>query len=221
MKFYIATPTYDGRVEAEYVASVTALRAVLGSLGHETHQDLWCYDSFIDRARNRLLRRFLDSDATHIWFIDADVGFDHIAAARMALRGRQFIGGVYPKRSNVWQKWPAHVLHQGDRIEVDKGCIRAGYVPGGFMLLERSAIEAMRLAYADLYWKDEDYENAVSPRLFEVSYADHLCTGEDITFCNRWRAIGGDIWVDPDIDFTHVGSNRFTGNFHKHLAGEA
>ena len=45
-------------------------------------------------------------------------------------------------------------------------------------------------------------------------------TTEDYAFCDRWREIGGQLWVYPDIEFTHTGNKSFTGNFHKYLKGE-
>ncbi|MFO1126365.1 MAG: hypothetical protein U1E25_14550 [Methylocystis sp.] len=34
---------------------------------------------------------------------------------------------------------------------------------------------------------------------------------EDYVFCNRWRALGERVWVDPTITLGHVGSWNFTG----------
>jgi hypothetical protein len=36
---------------------------------------------------------------------------------------------------------------------------------------------------------------------------------EDYTFCNRWRAMGGEIWVDVRSKFTHVGAFEYHGDF--------
>lgn len=35
--------------------------------------------------------------------------------------------------------------------------------------------------------------------------------GEDYWFCMRWKEQGGEIWVDPDITFTHTGSKQYSG----------
>ena len=37
--------------------------------------------------------------------------------------------------------------------------------------------------------------------------------GEDFFFAERWREMGGQIWVDPNITFTHRGSKGWVGNF--------
>ena len=36
--------------------------------------------------------------------------------------------------------------------------------------------------------------------------------GEDFGFCQRWRDMGGRIWVDPDICLNHIGRYTFTGD---------
>jgi hypothetical protein len=35
---------------------------------------------------------------------------------------------------------------------------------------------------------------------------------EDYTFCQRWRAIGGRIWLDPTGMLVHVGAHDFAGS---------
>ena len=37
--------------------------------------------------------------------------------------------------------------------------------------------------------------------------------GEDMDFCNRWRAIGGRIWLDTNIKFQHAGRKTWEANY--------
>ena len=51
------------------------------------------------------------------------------------------------------------------------------------------------------------------------AFAETLEEGEDAAFCARWKAIGGEIWVCTNETITHVGRERFVGNFlagHRH-----
>jgi hypothetical protein len=41
---------------------------------------------------------------------------------------------------------------------------------------------------------------------------------EDYAFCRRWRAIGGEIWLDLESKLTHTGSYSFRGNAAAHYA---
>jgi hypothetical protein len=35
---------------------------------------------------------------------------------------------------------------------------------------------------------------------------------EDYTFCRRWRAIGGEVWLDTRSKLMHVGPREFVGD---------
>ena len=35
---------------------------------------------------------------------------------------------------------------------------------------------------------------------------------EDFTFCRRWSAIGGEVWLDASISLTHAGRASFRGD---------
>jgi hypothetical protein len=35
---------------------------------------------------------------------------------------------------------------------------------------------------------------------------------EDFTFCHRWRAIGGKVWVDLECKLMHLGQHLFRGD---------
>lgn len=37
--------------------------------------------------------------------------------------------------------------------------------------------------------------------------------GEDYFLAQRWRDMGGEVWVDPEIPFTHRGSKAWSANF--------
>jgi hypothetical protein len=35
---------------------------------------------------------------------------------------------------------------------------------------------------------------------------------EDYTFCKRWRAIGGKVWLNTKSSLIHIGAHEFLGN---------
>jgi hypothetical protein len=67
-------------------------------------------ESLIPRARNYCCDEFMRSDAQHMMFIDADIGFDpRDVIALMALQSQEedkydIIGGPYPKKCISWEK---------------------------------------------------------------------------------------------------------------------
>jgi hypothetical protein len=54
--------------------------------------------------------------------------------------------------------------------------------------------------------------------LFNHGAHEGVWWGEDYAFCRRWNAIGGEIWVVPDLDLTHHSKTEaFPGNYHEWL----
>jgi hypothetical protein len=49
---------------------------------------------------------------------------------------------------------------------------------------------------------------------FEVTInSNNELVSEDISFCEKWRELGGKLYLDPSINLAHVGTKRWTGNF--------
>ena len=87
------------------------------------------------------------------------------------------------------------------------------------MLLKRRVIERMIEAYPQTrYTGAHAYSNAagggVSYALFDclIDKATNAYVSEDFGFCQRWRDIGGKIWLDTEGRLTHVGSYNFQGD---------
>jgi hypothetical protein len=54
--------------------------------------------------------------------------------------------------------------------------------------------------------------------LFNHGAHEGVWWGEDYAFSRRWREMGGEIWVVPDLDITHHSRDAaFPGNYHKFL----
>ena len=71
----IATPCYGGQLTMAYVDSVLKLQAACIARAIRIDFDLRANEALITRTRNDLAARFLASGASHLMFIDADIGF--------------------------------------------------------------------------------------------------------------------------------------------------
>ena len=88
----------------------------------------------------------------------------------------------------------------------------------GFMMIKRSCIDKMVEEYPKLKYNNDlntdprwnPYFYAFFDTMIEEGSRRYL--SEDYTFCRRWQAIGGEIWMDPSIDLDHYGSYSFQGN---------
>lgn len=209
MKAYFGTPTYDKQVSVDYHNAMlqTVLDLQHRGIGIQTH--IVAGNCFIDRARNEIVHAFLASDATDLFFIDADIGWDHALVPRYLNYQADIVAGLVPKRDSGSES----VYHQNALTgEIQEGLFRSLEAPTAFMRIKRCVFERMDEAYPQL--KTRDRESKFIP-YFETGVTDGGFQGEDINFCRKWCAIGS-LWIDADGSFSHRGSKVWKGNFYDH-----
>ena len=116
-KLFVATPMYGGACAGMYARSIADLSAICAKYEIPLQLYYLFNESLITRARNYCVDEFLRSDATHLMFIDSDIGFnpqDVIALLALQTDESEYdiIGGPYPKKCISWEKI---------KIAVDKG----------------------------------------------------------------------------------------------------
>lgn len=116
-KLFLATPMYGGQCAGMFARSVADLTALCTHYGIGLQMYFLFNESLITRARNYCCDEFVRSDATHMMFIDSDIGFnpqDVIALLALADESSEYdvIGGPYPKKCISWEKV---------KLAVDKG----------------------------------------------------------------------------------------------------
>ncbi len=195
-------------------------------------------DALITRSRNTLVSTFLNnSDATHLLFIDADISFEPHDIIRLLMADRDIIGAMYPIKALDWDSaaklmpFGRETVEQAamhyvgtpldvDEVEWDGDLVTASYVGTGMMLVKRLVVETLIARYPHLKYSAIHAYPRVTPSL-DTQYALFECmieplTGlylsEDYAFCQRWRDIGGKIWLDTSARLTHTGPFNFAGN---------
>lgn len=108
-KLFIATPMYGGQCAGMFTRSILDLSAMCASYGIPLQVYFMFNESLITRARNYCADEFLRSGATHLMFIDSDIGFDpRDVLALLAMQDDKspydVIGGPYPKKCISWEK---------------------------------------------------------------------------------------------------------------------
>jgi hypothetical protein len=233
---FIATPCFGGLVSQQYMQSIISLIQYAGPAGFDATLALLGHDSLITRSRNTLVSQFLSMpSATHLLFIDADISFEPQQVHRMLCFDQDFVAGIYPLKVIDWSQNAMRrattgealvsapllyvgTLCEGDEIERQGAFATGVYSGGGFMLMKRNVIERMIEAYPDSrYKKVHAFSNAQA----EENYALFECMidpetkayiSEDYGFCQKWRDIGGKIWLDTEGKLTHIGSYHFQGD---------
>lgn len=194
-RIFVATPTYRGEVAARYVRSLVAdVQACAAMLWHV--EVPWIInDTLIQFARNKALHAFLASEATHLVFIDADLGWEPGALLKLMDTPGDIAGGLYRyKQDKVG--YPHAPLAEGGVLPTPYAQVAA--VPTGFMRISRSIVHRMLAEW---------------PEPFEFEKVPEGTCGEDVTFCNRARRLGLTVYARTDIEFIHVGPQEFTGRY--------
>jgi hypothetical protein len=234
----IGTPCYGGLMTHVYVHSLLKLREYAAA--HDMGIGLWtaAHDSLITRSRNSILSGFLETKgSTHLLFIDADIGFEAEHVHRMLRFDEDLVAGMYPVKNIDWSKVHASVagpvreeqlresglhfvglpLSEGEREERD-GFVTGRYAGAGFLLIRRSCAERMAEAYPETRYRfTQTYPpptGAGAPlyNLFDCMVReDGTYLSEDYTFCERWRRLGGKVWLDTRGCLKHVGSYVYQG----------
>lgn len=210
---YLATPAYDGKVSVAYAQSLvrTVVNCAMANIKVTADHKLGC--CYIDFARNWLVDRFLKSDADALLFVDADMGWDSKAAAKLYHSPFGVVGGAYPMKTDGEAAYPIELLGPEQN-----GFREALYLPTGFLLIRRPVFELMRDHVPQ--YRDKESGELVHA-FFQCVAATEGYIGEDVEFCNRWRALGGRVWCWPNIDFEHQGGRIWHGNYALHLLRQA
>lgn len=181
---FIGTPTHDGRVHGVYVDGLL------------TAWDFNCQVSRINgtslpHQRAVLVGEFLKSACTHLLFVDSDIAWNIHQAAQLWQADREFVGGTYVKKV-AGNKFAADIIGTRDGALVE--CRQIGT---GFLLVQRAAIERMVSHYSDARYESE---GRVLVGLFHQQPGENT---EDVSFCRRWRDIGGRVWMHTGVVLPH------------------
>ena len=214
----IATPTLDGGLDARYVSallqSADALRAQ--KIRYEINFEIG--NSLIADARNQLASRFLRSDCSDLVFIDSDVVWQPADLLRLLAWPVPLVAGVYQRKSSKLDfsvKFGATIGARGELVTAER-------VGTGFLRIRRDCLEKMADAHPELRLADaKDPENRKLFALFDTSIVDGQFIGEDFTFCDRWRALSGEVLVDPKIRLAHYGMHAYDEPLSNHLKPNA
>jgi hypothetical protein len=209
------TPTYDYQMCADYTSSLMASSIYLTHKGIDARAKFVAGLCFIDLARNELIKHFLATDATDLFFIDADVGWDYHVVPRF-LDSKEFIvAGLVPKKWDKDNK-DKPPFHDNAMTGVMRdGLMESFEAPTAFMRIKREVFEILDSAYP--HYKDYDTMERGVP-YFQTGFVKDPETqkvsfmGEDIFFCRQWCKLGERLWLDPDVNFSHRGSYSWKGN---------
>jgi hypothetical protein len=214
---FVAIPAYDGKVCGETVGSLVQELAIAAKIGVSVSVSILPGCSLITHARNQLVRDFYSSGADRLMFIDADVAWEPGSLMQVATRDVELVGGAYRKKF-AEEDYPVGWLDKPElQADPKTGLLEVAYLPGGFLGITRSVFDKLAKAHPDRLYEFAGH-NFIG--FFHNPITNGNFLGEDGAFCADWRAIGGKVWLDPELNLTHVGGiNQYSGNIGNWLRG--
>jgi hypothetical protein len=191
--------------------SLLALRPACAARGIELRFELGGGEALIGRARAAMMAKFLASPASHLLFVDADIGFRPEAVFRLLDAGKAVVGGIYPTKVQP-AEGPGSLeldpLTPPAAPDAD-GLVRVASLGAGFLLVARPAAQRLADAYPQLRARLGDVQDAAAPIATMVfdSFVDPESgryLADHQAFCQRWRAIGGEVWGDTAAGLVHA-----------------
>ena len=139
-------------------------------------------ESLVTRARNVLLAYFLNSDYTHLMFIDADIEFQVDDVLKLWMHNKDVAVGAYPKKGVNWSHIKESIImdpakqhtaqqigalgsdyainfkflnRDAKQVAVENGLIQLHDAGTGFMMIKREAILKLIKEYPEIKYNND------------------------------------------------------------------
>jgi hypothetical protein len=218
-KVHIAMPCYGGMLTESTFMSFIKWANTARQLNIDWTLETMVNESLISRARNTLTAKFLDMpDATHLFFVDADIGWEPWHLLVLLNRDVDVIGGLYPMKT-MPIKWVVNGFEGAE--EGPDGLQEVSKAGTGFLLMKKHVFDKLKSHPAVKQYKndiglDPKYD-AHLKTYFDTAVRQNRYYSEDWTFCENWRDMGGRIWMDKRVLLRHSGSYVFCMENQEHL----
>lgn len=209
----LAVPTYNGQVGIEVAFELPRLAANAGQLGFQLDLAHVSGCSIITKARNQLVKQFLDSPCTDLLFVDSDMTFTTSDVVRMMALATDMdvVAGAYPNRNGENKFYMDFDREGGEIIINELGLVKVSRVGTGFMLIRRHTLETMIQAMPELTYNSK--QDGEMYAVFDFERTENGYLGEDFVFCDRVRKCGMSVWLDPETNLGHYGTVKHEANF--------
>ena len=196
---FIATPCYGGQIGDPYFRSMMRMAILCNKYDIPYTVSTLANESLITRGRNTLVSFFMENkEATHLFFVDADIEFNPEDMLRMVAYDKPIVCGAYPKKAVNWHSiveaarvnpeetaetiegHSSNYVVNFEFVHDDKGnktpqvqikdnLVKLKDAGTGFMCIQRQVFEKMFEKYADLkYVNDINVDNKFEPYMYSL-----------------------------------------------------
>ena len=180
MKLMVAVPTVD-YVHADFVKSLTRLSLRLGRERIPANVEV-VGGTLVYIARDRLAKRAVDDEYTHVLWLDSDMTFSDSIVEDLLFCGKDMVCGAFVSRRPPYGPCVyTDISDPGNMKKVENFGTEPFRVDGcGFatVLTSVSLLADVKRAFSTCFRPTEQY-------------------GEDLAFCDRVKQLGREIWCEP------------------------
>ncbi len=241
VRVLIAVPSFRGTVMIHTLQSLIHTVGLFGELGIQV-EFINIDSAEITIARNTMATyAWRKETITHLLFVDDDMTFEPDAVIDLLRHNQPLIGCIYPKRvvsmERIWEAGKAGLslnealtegsefvtprLPSSGQLEVREGVIEVEGLGMGVTLIRREVlttlvdqgkVERRRLQSGG---EMDAFGNTFVWGFFDAVEAPDgsYLLSEDLSFCHRWREIGGKVYGTVDRKIGHIGSFIFAGRY--------
>ena len=229
MKLFVPLICYNHTCNTEYMMSIFKLLNTVKDKKINCSFYPIFFESLVSRARNAAVAHFLeDKENTHLLFIDSGIIFEPEDVLKLLKSGKEVIAGIYPKKYITWERLKNNP--EAERVDFPVGgnvkmtednFLEMDYLPTGFLLISRTAIEKIIKQHPELKYRN-DIDGYMSAGdnfydLFKVGIRNGIYESEDWGFCSLWKEAGGKVLIHPEVNVKHVGWHEYEGNLLKYI----
>jgi hypothetical protein len=219
-RVHICMPCYGGQLTESTFMSFIKWSNTARQLGLDWTVETMTNESLISRARNTLTAKFLNTEgSTHLMFIDADIGWEPWHLLVLLDAQKDVVGGLYPMKS-LPVKWCVNGI-PGKAEDPNSNLVEVTKTGTGFLLMKREVFEKLNAHPAVRHFNNDI---GLDPKLdkdmrtyFDTAVRENRYYSEDWTFCENWRDLGGQVWIDKRVLLRHTGTYVFDYNNHEQL----
>ena len=230
----VVTPAYGGLAYVGYISGLLNLERVCREKNIKIDYEFCYNESLIPRARNTLTDLFYNrTNYTHLLYLDADIEFEAEDIIKMLDYDKPLVGGVYPKKSINWEKITELVNKNNENeltceniqaiikncvvillddpaINLNDDFIETRYTGTGILLIQRIVLDKMRESFPnDVYTAGDKLRTTDFFRYFDTELKDRIYLSEDYWFCDRWRQLGGKVYLYTKFRCKHWGTYAY------------
>jgi hypothetical protein len=203
--------SYDGFITARTSMCLTQAVMQCAAQGWGFTYILREADSMVARGRSFLASQFLEnpasSNCTDLVFVDTDLSWDGDEFIRLCSHDVDVVGGAYPYKDESGDfplRWPS------DGLMETNGLWEVQAVTPGFCRISRRALEKIARERPWIEFKDRGSEKGQrSWMFFDNLQRPSGVYDEGYIFCEHWRGVGGKVFLDPDLNLTHIGRKAY------------